>query len=339
MELLGYRFADPAWLAALALPALLVYLERRRARDGGGVLYPGAGRLAARASGLRARLRPLVPAAALLGLVLMVLALARPQKGFSKESSTTQGVDIIVALDVSGSMAAEDFQPKNRLEVARAVVADFFERRRRDRIGLVVFAGRSLTKSPPTTDAGVLLKQLDDVRLDMLPDGTAIGSGLATSLTRLRRSEARSKVVVLVTDGANNAGEMDPQTATDLARAMEVRVYTVLVGRGGEVPMPVRLQDSMTGQVVVQRRMVEVQIDPELLKNIAERTGGEFFTAQDPEGLRQIFERIDRLETSEIKQAAFRRYEERFAPFLVAAASALAVAGLLWAAGLRVAPV
>ena len=145
-----------------------------------------------------------------------------------REDVTTQGVDIMVALDVSGSMAAEDFQPRNRLAVAKEVVADFVQRRRSDRIGLVVFAGKSLTKSPPTTDAAVLLRQLDDVQLDMLPDGTAIGSGLATSLTRLRRSKAKSRVIVLVTDGANNAGEIDPATATDLARAMEVRVYTVL---------------------------------------------------------------------------------------------------------------
>jgi Ca-activated chloride channel family protein len=339
MELLGLRLADPAWLLALVVPALLVLRARRREGEASAVLYPGASRLSPRASGLRARLRHLPLAGALLGLVLGVLALARPQKGFLKETETTQGVDIVVALDVSGSMAAEDFQPKNRLEVARQVVSDFIDRRRRDRIGLVVFAGRSLTKSPPTTDAAILQKQLADVRLDMLPDGTAIGSGLATSLTRLRRSQAKSKVVVLVTDGANNAGEMDPQTATDLARAMEVRVYTVLVGRGGEVPMPVRLQDSLTGQVVVQRRMVEVQIDPELLKNIAERTGGEFFAAHDPQALRQIFERIDRLETSEIKQAAFRRYEERYRPVLLAGASLFGLAGLLWAAGLRVIPV
>jgi Ca-activated chloride channel family protein len=338
MDLLGYRLVDPLWLLALLAPVLLLLLERRRDREAGAVLYPGVGRLPAGAGGRRVLWRHLVQAAALVGFALGVLALARPQKGFLKETSSTQGVDIIVALDVSGSMAAEDFQPRNRLEVARRVVAEFVERRRRDRIGLVVFAGRSLTKAPPTTDAAVLLKQLEDVKLDMLPDGTAIGSGLATSLTRLRRSAAKSKVVVLVTDGANNAGEIDPQTATDLARAMEVRVYTVLVGRGGEVPMPVRLQDPMTGQVEVQRRMVNVQIDPDLMKMIAERTGGEYFVATDSAALRQIFERIDRLETAEIKQSAFRRYEERYRPFLLAGASLFGLAGLLWAAGLRVVP-
>ena len=269
MELLGLRFADPAWLLALLVPGLLLFLARRREREGSAVLYPGAGQIPKQQAGARARLRHLPLAAALMALTLGVVALARPQKGFLKETETTQGVDIVVALDVSGSMAAEDFQPRNRLEVARKVVADFVERRRRDRIGLVVFAGQSLTKAPPTTDAAVLLKQLDDVKLGMLPDGTAIGSGLATSLTRLRRSTAKSRVVVLVTDGSNNAGEIDPSTATDLARAMEVRVYTVLVGRGGEVPMPVRLKDPSTGVVYEERHMVEVQIDPDLLKTIA----------------------------------------------------------------------
>jgi Ca-activated chloride channel family protein len=339
MELLGLRFADPAWLLALLVPALLVLGARRREVEASAILFPGAGRLAPRQGGLRARLRHLPLAAALLALVLGVLALARPQKGFLKETETTQGVDIVVALDVSGSMAAEDFQPRNRLEVARKVVADFVERRRRDRIGLVIFAGQSLTKAPPTTDAAVLLKQLDDVKLGVLPDGTAIGSGLATSLTRLRRSTAKSRIVVLVTDGSNNAGEIDPATATDLARAMEVRVYTVLVGKGGQVPMPVRLKDPSTGVIYEERHMVEVQIDPDLLKTIAERTGGEFFRATDSAALRQIFERIDRLETSEIKQAAFRRYEERYQPFLWASAASWVAAGLLLAAGLRVAPV
>ena len=338
MDFLGYRFEDPAWLAALVAPVLLALLVKRRERDGRAIVYPGVGRLHRGRGGRRARLRHLPLAAALLALASGVVALARPQKGFLKETSTSQGVDIVVCLDVSGSMAAEDFQPKNRLEVARSVVAEFVERRRRDRIGLVVFAGQSLTKAPPTTDAGVLLKQLADVQLGVLPDGTAIGSGLATALTRLRRSEARSKVVVLVTDGANNAGEIDPSTATDLARAMEVRVYTVLVGRGGQVPMPMRAKDPLTGQVFEQRRMVEVQIDPELLKTIAERTGGEFFRATDPEALRQIFERIDKLETSEIKQASFRRFEERYVPFLLGAAASLLFAGVLWAGGLRVAP-
>jgi Ca-activated chloride channel family protein len=171
----------------------------------------------------------------------------------------------------------------------------------------------------------------------MLPDGTAIGSGLATSLTRLRRSQAKSRVVVLVTDGANNAGEIDPTTAADMAKAMEVRVYTILVGRGGRVPMPMKVQE-FTGRFRTEVVMTEVQIDEGLLKRIAERTGGEFFRATDPESLRQIFDRIDKLEKSEIKLAAYRRYRELFPNVLTAAAALFAAAGLLWASGLRVVP-
>ncbi len=317
---------------------LLAAWLRERDKAARAVSFPGAARLARLAPGWRVRLRhaPLVLAA--LGLVLGSVALARPQHGTLREDVTTQGVDIVVALDVSGSMAAEDFQPRNRLAVAKEVVAEFFGRRKSDRVGLVVFAGRSLTKSPPTTDTAVLLRQLDDVRLEMLPDGTAIGSGLATSLTRLRRSQAKSRVVVLVTDGANNAGEIDPATAADMAKAMEVRVYTVLVGRGGRVPMPVKVQDPFTGAVGRQTVMTEVQIDEGLLKRIAERTGGEFFRATDPESLRRIFERVDQLEKSEIKLAAYRRYRELFPSVLEAAAALFAAAALSWASGLRVVP-
>jgi Ca-activated chloride channel family protein len=336
----GFRFQDPAWLwAALVAPlVLMVAVLRERDQAAHAVSFPGAARLLRVAPGLRVRLRhaPLVLAA--LALAVGAVALARPQHGTLREDVTTQGVDIVVALDVSGSMAAEDFQPRNRLSVAKDTVAEFFGRRKSDRVGLVVFAGRSLTKSPPTTDTAVLLRQLEDVRLEMLPDGTAIGSGLATSLTRLRRSQAKSRVVVLVTDGANNAGEIDPGTAADMAKAMEVRVYTILVGRGGHVPMPVRVQDPFSGAVGQKTVMTEVQIDEGLLKRIAERTGGEFFRATDPESLRQIFDRVDKLEKSEIKLSAYRRYRELFPNLLAAAAALFAAAGLLWASGLRVVP-
>jgi Ca-activated chloride channel homolog len=335
---LGLRFQDPLWLwAALAGP-LVVLAALLRERGGSAIAFPGASRLKGTSPGLRARIRHLPVVVAGLGLCAASVALARPQRGTLREDVTTRGIDIVVSLDVSGSMAAEDFQPKNRLEVAKEVVAGFVSRRTHDRVGLVVFSGKSLTKAPPTTDTPVLLRQLEDVRLQMLPEGTAIGSGLATALTRLRRSQAKSRVIVLVTDGANNAGEIDPATATDLARAMEVRVYTVLVGRGGQVPMPQQMHDPLTGRVVTRTVMAEVQIDEGLLKTIAERTGGEFFRAEDPESLRGIFDRIDRLEKTEIRHAAYRRYRELFVPVLLTAAGLLAAAGALWAAGLRVAP-
>jgi len=339
MDWAGCRFQDPLWLWALLLGPLLIAAALRRERDGGAIVFPGASHLRGAPRGWRTRLRHLPAFLAALALLLGVVALARPQHGTLKEDVTTQGVDIVVALDVSGSMAAQDFQPRNRLVVAKEVVAEFVRRRPTDRLGLVVFAGKSLTKAPPTTDNAVLLRQLEDVKLEMLPDGTAIGSGLATSLTRLRRSQAKSRVVVLVTDGANNSGEIDPATAADLAKAMEVRVYTIGVGKGGQVPMPVRVRDPFSGQIVEQTVMTEVQIDEDLLRAIAERTGGEFFRATDSASLRNIFDRIDKLEKSEIKQTAYRRYRELFHPFLLAAAVVFAAAGAAWAGGLRVAPV
>ncbi len=340
MDWAGFRFEDPAWLWVALLGPLVLVAAWLRERDASAraVSFPGVSRLLRVRPGWKVRLRHLPLALAALSFVVGSLALARPQHGTLREDVRTQGVDIVVALDVSGSMAAEDFLPRNRLEVAKEVVGEFARTRTADRVGLVVFAGRSLTKSPPTTDTAVLLRQLDDVRLEMLPDGTAIGSGLATALTRLRRSQARSRVVVLVTDGDNNAGEIDPDTAADMARAMEVRVYTILVGKGGRVPMPVRARDPLTGAVVKETVMADVKVNPELMRRIADRAGGEFFRAEDPAALREVFARIDRLEKSEIKTAAYRRYRELFPPVAALAAALLAAAGLAWASGLRVVP-
>jgi Ca-activated chloride channel family protein len=335
----AFRFADPWWLTAALAGPLVLLLAWLREKRGRAIAFPGLGRLGAVRRGWRTRLRhaPLVLGVA--ALMVAAVALARPQWGSARENTSTAGVDIVVSLDVSGSMAAEDFQPRNRLAVAKGVVADFMQRRTSDRVGLVIFAGQSLTKAPPTTDTAVLLHQLDDVRLGALPDGTAIGSGLATALSRLRHSKTKSRVVVLVTDGVNNAGEIDPVTASDLAAAMQVRVYTIGVGKGGQVPMPIQAQDPFTGQIVKRTAMVEVQIDEALLKRIAARTGGEFFRATDAGSLKAVFERIDRLEKSEIKQSAYRRYHELFPAVLSTAAGLLALAGILFLGGLRVAPV
>lgn len=338
IDLAGFRFQDPAWLWLALGGPLVVAAAIVRERSLRGLVFPGAGHLRRVRPGWRVRLRRLPPILAGLSLVAGAVALARPQQGSLRQDVTTRGVDIVVALDVSGSMAAEDFQPKNRLAVAREVVADFVERRKDDRVGLVVFAGKPLTKSPPTTDEAVLLRQLEDVKLGMLPDGTAIGSGMATALTRLRSSKARSRVIVLVTDGANNAGEIDPATATDLARALGVRVYAIAVGRGGEVPMPVTMRDPVTGQEVRRVVPMNVEIDEALLQRIATRTGAEFFRATDPASLRQIFDRIDKLEKSELRVSSYRRYRELHPPVLAVAAALLAAAALAWFAGLRVLP-
>ncbi|MBX7184437.1 MAG: VWA domain-containing protein [Vicinamibacteria bacterium] len=338
MSLSALQFQAPWLLLLLPVPLLLAILSRRLEALQPTLTLPRASMARGLPPTSRARLRSLPLWLATAALTLIVVALARPQKGLGRDQLTTEGIDIVVALDVSGSMAAMDFQPDNRLAVAKSVVADFIRKRSRDRVGLVIFAGRAITQSPATTDQALLLRQLEDVALDRLPDGTAIGSGIATSLSRLSKSESKSKVVVLVTDGANNSGEIDPDTATDIAKAMEVKIYTVGVGKGGIAPIPVRAQDPFTGRVVQRTVNMEVPIDEELLKRIAERTGGAFFSATNESSFRDIFSRIDALETSRLKSVSFRRFQELFPPFLTAAAVLLLLAGFLWARGLRVLP-
>jgi Ca-activated chloride channel family protein len=339
MTLAGLQFQAPWFLILLPLPLVLAFLAGRMERFAPTLHFPRTSLARIFPPNLRTRLRSLPLWLAAIALTLMVVALARPQKGLGRDQMTTEGVDIVIALDVSGSMAAEDFQPNNRLAVAKSVVADFIRRRSRDRLGLVIFAGRAITQSPATTDQALLLRQLEDVALDRLPDGTAIGSGLATALSRLSKSESKTKLVVLVTDGANNSGEIDPGTATDIAKAMEIKIYTVGVGKGGIAPIPVRAQDPFTGRIVSRTVNMEVPIDEDLLKRIAERTGGAFFSATDESSLRDIFGRIDALETTRLKSISFRRYQEMFAPFLNAAVALLLLAGFLWTRGLRVLPV
>jgi len=338
MSFSALQFQAP-WLLLIApLPLLLAFLSSRLEPLEPRLTLPRASAALGLPRTLRTRFRALPLGLATAALTLVVIALARPQKGLGRDQLTTEGVDIVVALDVSGSMAAQDFQPDNRLAVAKSVVADFIRKRTRDRVGLVIFAGRAITQSPATTDQALLLRQLEDVALDRLPDGTAIGSGLATSLSRLSKSESKTKVVVLVTDGANNSGEIDPDTATDIAKAMEVRIYTVGVGKGGIAPIPVRAQDPFTGRIVSRTVNMEVPIDEDLLKRIADRPGGAFFSATSESSFRDIFVRIDALETSRLKSVSFRRFQELFPPFLTAAAVLLGLAGLLWARGLRVLP-
>lgn len=216
-------------------------------------------------------------------------------------------------------MAALDFQPTDRLGVAKEVIGSFIGQRVNDRIGLVVFAGAAVTLCPLTLDHDVLQHLLDQVELETLPDGTAIGLGLGTSISRLRTSESTSKVVVLVTDGSNNTGQLDPMTAAELAAGQGIAVHTVLVGRGGTVPIPVREQDPRTGRV--RRRIVEVNVDvnPELLAEISRETGGTSFRARDPQALQDVFDQIDRLQKTEFTSTRLVRYRERFEPWALAA--------------------
>lgn len=272
-------------------------------------------------------------------LALLIIAFARPQRGLTWEQDLTEGIDIVVALDVSGSMAAEDFQPNNRLFVAKDVVQSFVsERAGGDRIGLVVFAGATLVKSPLTTDRGMLRQLIESVELDILPDGTAIGMALAAGAARLKDSAATSKVMVLVTDGVNNAGAIDPASAAAVAEGLGLRVYTIGVGTDGTVPMPVPMRDPRTGRVVMQRRMVEVEVDEELLRAIAGRTGGRYFQATDPESLRSIFDEIDELERTPIEVKRYVRFEEAFQPLAWTALILTLLPVLLATLGLTIQP-
>ncbi len=300
--------ADPAWLALLALLPLLAWHHHRR---------PGTGAVTysrlPRSAGGRWRLH-LPFYLRLLALAALVVALARPQLGYAWEESLTQGIDIEIALDVSGSMGAEDFQPKNRLTVAKEVVKKFISGRTGDRIGLVVFSGRALTQAPLTTDHQMLRFLVDSVDLGRLPPGTAIGVALATAAARLKDSTAKSRVIVLVTDGVNNAGEIDPRSAAALADGLGIRVYTVGVGTGGRVPVRVEMGDPTTGQTTIQRVLRQMPVDEDLLREIAHRTGGRFWRATDRDALAAVFDTIDHLEKTPLKTKRFVRYREVYQP-------------------------
>jgi len=247
-------------------------------------------------------------------VALLILAMARPQAGEKGEEILTEGVDIILGLDVSSSMKAEDFKPKNRLHVAKGVVADFVKGRKNDRLGMVVFAAKSFTQCPLTLDYGILLNFLDQIDIGMIEDGTAIGMALATCVNRLRDSEAKSKVVILLTDGINNRGEIDPITAAKAAKAIGVKIYTIGAGKQGSALYPV--DDPIFGQRYVR---MPVEIDEETLREIARLTGGRYYRATDGKALAAIYEEIGEMEKTEIKTREYIRYTELFWFFLLPA--------------------
>jgi Ca-activated chloride channel family protein len=336
----GLSFKDPELLLLLLLVPIAVFLRIRRERRGDGALaVPTLAFVATARPTWRVRLRHVPYVLALLGWSGLVVALARPRLGLERTESWTEGVDIFIALDASGSMAAEDFKPRNRFFVAKSAVRQFVEGRTNDRLGLLTFAGRSRTVVPLTTDRAMLLERLSTLTLGDQGDGTAIGMALGNALARLRPSKAKSKVIVLVTDGGNNAGEIDPDTASGIAKALGVRVYTIGVGTiAGPVEIPVSVRDPATGRVVERRILANVDVDEALLARIASLTGAKFFRASDAKGLVDVFSEIDRLEKSEIKTARFTRYREVFPRAAVPGAALLAIAGLLAAFVVPVVP-
>jgi len=308
------RLASSGWLvlAALAVVSAALWLARRRWQR---FPFPGSA-TSRRGLPCRTTVAGLLAAAA---FVPLAVSIARPQEVLSRQLERAEGVDLVVALDISGSMAALDFRPTDRLGVAKEVIGRFLSQRTDDRLGLVVFAGAAVTLVPLTLDHDVVQQLLDRIELDALPDGTAIGLGLGTAVNRLRSSDADSKVVVLVTDGSSNAGELDPVTAAELAAEIGVTVHTVLVGRGGKVPVPVTQRDPRTGREHRRVVEVEVQINPELLAEISRISGGTSFRARDPKALQDVFATIDALEKTEFTSTRLVRYREKFEPWAMAA--------------------
>jgi Ca-activated chloride channel family protein len=314
----------------LLLPALvaLAFWRRKTRTD----LWPSIGFSTVGFLPQRARDRTHLVLSVLYGIGVLVLtvALARPQKGLRENELSGRGVDIVLALDVSTSMRAEDFQPDHRLYVAKSVAQTFIATRPYDRIGLVIFAGTAVTQCPLTLNHAVLSDLLQRVDFGMVEDGTAIGMGLSTALNRLRQSRAKSKVVILLTDGDNNRGSIDPQTAAELARALGVRVYTIGVGTSGIAPFPV--EDPVFGR---RYDMVPVRIDEATLRAIASRTGGRYFRAKDSQALAAIYRQIDQMEKSDLTSAAYSEWRERGPELAFASAALLAIGfGLslgLWA--------
>jgi Ca-activated chloride channel family protein len=296
-------------LVPVALAAALVLRAGLRLRPGARwpVLVPG--HPTARA----ALARRALPAARLLALALLALALARPQVVEHEQQIQTEGIDIMLALDISGSMQAEDFKPRNRLHVAKEVVAEFLGMVKDDRVGLVVFAGQSFTQCPLTLDYDVLRSLLADVEIGLIEDGTAIGTALANAVARLKGSLAKSKVVILLTDGENNAGKIDPQTAAKIAQAFAVRVYTIGVGKEGGAPIPVN--HPVYGKIYARNpdgSLVLTKLDEESLRRIADTTGGQYFRATDGDALKKIYGQILELERTKFEVKEFERAREYF---------------------------
>lgn len=255
--------------------------------------------------GLRVFLRHSLPILRALSVGFLIIALARPQNTNSWQKDSIEGIDIMLAMDVSGSMQAMDFKP-NRLEAAKDVAISFINNRPNDNIGMVTFAGESFTQCPLTTDHTVLLNMVQDLQMGVLDDGTAIGMGLATAVNRLKDSKAKSRVVILLTDGSNNMGDITPRMAADIARTFGIRVYTVGVGTRGEAPFPIQTEFG------VRIQNVPVDIDEPTLDGIAEVSGGKYFRAVDNETLNEIYKEIDKLEKTRLMTKSFKAYEEKY---------------------------
>lgn len=309
-------FGQPWWLLLFLLIPVLIYWKYNKGRKQVAAIGISSLKGLVESKSWKNYFQQFPFVLRMLALACIIIALARPQTRFDETQREGEGIDIILAIDVSGSMTAQDFTP-NRMEAAKKVAQEFVDDRPSDRIGVVIFAGESFTQCPLTTDHYVLKTQISQIRNGLLEDGTAIGSGLATSVDRLRNSKSKSKVVILLTDGMNNGGLIDPSTALEIAKTFHVKVYTIGVGTDGYAPTPV----STPLGIVMQSQ--KVSIDEGLLKNIAQQTGGQYFRATDNQSLEKIYSQIDKMEKSKVEITTFHHYSEKFYPFVFAALALL----------------
>ncbi len=308
-------FENIIWIILLVPLILAVYLKWQ---PRGHIKFSSVGNLKKLKASFSLKVRHILVGLRIIAICLLVAGLMRPQKGIEETVIESEGIDIALAIDVSGSMMAEDFtlngRRMNRLEVVKNVVSDFIKKRSNDRIGLVVFAGRAYMQCPLTLDYGILLNFLEKIDIGMIEDGTAVGDGVATALARLKDIQSKSKVVILLTDGVNNAGKVDPANSAELARALGVKIYTIGAGSKGKVPFPAR---DFFGNKVYQWAVID--INEESLGSIARITGGKYFRATDTGKLKQIYDEIDKLEKTKIEIKSYTEYRELFPKFVLAA--------------------
>lgn len=318
--MMSFQFANP-WLLALIvlIPALLIayHLFSRRRTQPATMQHAATGMINDLPRSWRIAWRPLMTVLRIIGIMLIVIALARPQIVQGKETISGEGVDIALALDISGSMASLDFEPQNRLEASKQVIDEFVQERPYDKIGMVIFASEAFSQSPLTLDHNMVSRSLEQIELatDLgIDDGTAIGLGIANAANMLTNSDADSKVVILLTDGVNNAGQVDPLTAAEAAKALGIKIYTIGAGRPGEVPVPV---PGLFGGTTIAYQ--ESQLDEATLQQVADITGGQFYRAEDTAGLKAIYDEINQLEKSQVEIQVFNQYQELAGPLILLA--------------------
>lgn len=314
------EFQNPEffWLLGI-IPILIAWFFLKRKSDAAVLSVPSVKGFKANTS-LVSKIKPVLYILRILAIAAIIIALARPRNvSVSKRTKSNKGIDIVMAIDVSASMLARDLRP-NRLEALKKVAINFTNKRPNDRIGIVVYAGESFTKTPITSDKKIVRRSISELQWGQLEGGTAIGMGLGSGVNRLKDSEAKSKVIILLTDGVNNAGNIDPRTATELAKELEIKVYTIGIGTNGMADFPWS-KDPRTGQLNFRKQ--QVQIDEDLLKEIAEATNGKYFRATDNDKLIEIYDEIDKLEKTKIEEFKYYNYQELFRPLVILALSLL----------------